>query len=720
MKCIVFGALSRRIKSMKMNPYFKVGASGSKTLTTLVLASGVFALPLMGQNLALNPGIENGTGSDADNWIEISAPGPTAMAAVQRVATDANSGTYSMYLESVGGTDAGANAEMQQATSAGTAVAGATYDLSFFVKGSGGVSTVVEYEVQWLDSDGSDGGGVKGSTGAIDITTSVTAAYTQITAPGLTPAADSDAALIAIRAKVGAVTTDTTAVYVDDVAFQPNPALALPFNGGFELDDTSAADAAQWNEVSGATTTTTRSTIDPASGTASAYMTVDNTGTPAADPAFIDQTSPTYLVDDSATYDLTFESKVDSTDFTGIDIFAQVQWLDNSPGGVGFLGQTLQSLIAFGPGLTTNYQTFTLSGLTPPAGANTVTIRFQLSPGPVQDIVNGFYVDDVSLTSQGSVTPDQLTVCIEQGTVLSWTPTAGNLYQPQESSDGTNWVDIGSQIMGGAVSSLFEAEAAEFYRVQEQSTVIFNDAQNGGFEDGVAADADSWGEVGSQQPERFDGDARTGTYSMRILSQNDLLGSPNTSEVQQNVSAAGGLVPLDGSSYDLSFWAKKVDLGAISGVSYVQRYKLSWLMPDPQLPIDAFPFTDFQGGDGEWVKITATDLVPPTGTEGAFIQIFGNTGAVADVEAAGGVLIDDVELIVTEPGFSEPTTVASSTAAGVQLSWETSNGTSYDVTSSADLTSFPTTEASVMGDGSTATYHEAIVDAAKFFQVVEN
>ncbi|MDB4272812.1 PEP-CTERM sorting domain-containing protein [Akkermansiaceae bacterium] len=169
-------------------------------------------------------------------------------------------------------------------------------------------------------------------------------------------------------------------------------------NSGFE--NGTAADADDWLELG---TGTARSDISPRTGGFHAYMSVSNPSTnPPGTANFIEQAGPANIIDNALNYDLSFYAKVDSTDFTGQDIFFQILWLDadGSDGG-GVKGETLTQLIP--AGISTTYQEFGIPNMDAPDGSDSFLLRFQLSAGAVPDITQGFSVDDASL---GAVVPE--------------------------------------------------------------------------------------------------------------------------------------------------------------------------------------------------------------------------------------------------------------------------------------------------------------------------
>ena len=205
------------------------------------------ALSASAAQVLLNTSFENGTGGDADNWNEIQASGdPTnATPTAARVQSNPHTGLYSMQLSytntSTPGT--GSNAEVQQLTSPpGVVNPGEMYNLSFFAKqvGALGDGTVGFYRVAFLDSDGSDGGGEKGSTGLQQYQGQlVDGQYQQITLNNILVPATADAALVSIQLAGGAVPNASGLVYIDDVTLTnniPEPtSLALLGLGGLGL-----------------------------------------------------------------------------------------------------------------------------------------------------------------------------------------------------------------------------------------------------------------------------------------------------------------------------------------------------------------------------------------------------------------------------------------------------------------------------------------------------
>lgn len=703
------------------------GRLPSRALPSLAVALGAalsLVLPTQAQNYVFNPGFEEGSAEDATTWNQIEVSGGTmgATAMVDRVMSDAQTGDYSMLLDVVGATDWGPNAEVQQQTAVGSVVTGQTYRFGFSSKGFAGPGTVASYDLLWFDGDGSDGGGVKGSAfGTLNF--AMGGSYALNSHTGLVPAAGSDSVLIQIRVLTGAFDGAIGNASIDDVYFEPETPIAnFLANGGFE--DGTGADADNWNELgAGATSTVGRSTNEPASGTAHAYMEVDNTVTQAGAAVYVDQTLGARLIDPSLLYDLSFQAKSDSTDFTGMNLFVQVQWLDQdgSHGG-GVVSETLESLISYGPGLGTSYQAFSLTGLNPTAGADSVTVRFQLSAGADPGLDNGLLVDDVVLASAGAAPVEDFTAEIQQGTVVSWAPmNADSTYQVQESPDNINWTNLGPAFSGTDTDKAFDADGpAAHYRVEETGTVVTESALNGGFEAEGVPDplcALNWecvqpapaGNFGDYLPTRITSDFRSGTASMQLKVVNDL-GNPTKSLILQNVFAQGGSI-VPGADYTFSFWAKQIS----SGVSYVQGYAVKWLAPGGAVLAET-GFQPFTGGSGTWNEVSIATTAP-AGAESALIEIAAETGAVPGPTAEGEVLIDDVSLVTSGGGS---TTILPATAGpGVGILWDTTADVDYQVKSSTTLSGFTNLGGVITGDGNQASAADTIDGPANFYIVEE-
>jgi hypothetical protein len=136
----------------------------------------------------------------------------------------------------------------------------------------------------------------------------------------------------------------------------------------------------------------------PASGSFATRLSVDfvnNTETAAA--TFIQQITSVGSINNTLNYNLTFDAKVDSLDFTGINIFYKLVFLDqDASDGGGVKGEFLNPFVA---DLGTSYSTISFLDIDAPAGSDSAEIIIQLAQGPVAGIQNTLYVDNVSLAA---------------------------------------------------------------------------------------------------------------------------------------------------------------------------------------------------------------------------------------------------------------------------------------------------------------------------------
>jgi hypothetical protein len=153
------------------------------------------------------------------------------VATVQRVAEQALDGAYSekFFVNYI--SETGTKAEILQQTTVGLVTPGTVYDFSFFAKGYAGPGVVGFYQVQWLDGDGSNGGGVKGVGPSTQFGTSLTSVYQEFKQTDLIAPAGADCAYISIHLDGGAFSGSTGYMYVDTVVPEPATISILALGG---------------------------------------------------------------------------------------------------------------------------------------------------------------------------------------------------------------------------------------------------------------------------------------------------------------------------------------------------------------------------------------------------------------------------------------------------------------------------------------------------------
>ena len=457
-------------------------------------------------------------------------------------------------------------------------------------------------------------------------------------------------------------------------------------NPGFEQPN-----GATWSPVFGGGTTTY--TYPSTGGNPGGYGVMTNTGGWGIWVA--NGNSPLTLGQLSLTVGQTYNFTVDMKILSGTNL-GKLK-LEYAEGGD--TGEMTATKIGDG----TSWATYTFP-VTIPSGKTALKIV------PIAGANSSVGFDNFAVSPPPAPLPPQATIA--SATKLTWTPLSTvNSYQPQKSTDGVVYTNLGSAIVGNAVSSTFEAGKSPFYRVMESTPGTQEAAFNGGFEDEGfdALDADGWEVAQSQPALRILTDAHSGTASMQIQVLN-AADESNGSELSQNVLNAGGSITT-GSSYTLSFWAKQIS----SGPSYVQEYRVSWLATGGAEVVAGAWQSLPSNSLGVWTQKTLTGLVAPAGAVTAFIQIVGKTGAVAG--GFGEVLIDDVSLSAS--GFSTPTLIASSTAPAVEISWPSTTGKSTQVQSSLDLSNWSNFSTVVPGDNTIKAVYDSVVNPKKFYKVGE-
>jgi hypothetical protein len=318
-----------------------------------------------------------------------------------------------------------------------------------------------------------------------------------------------------------------------------------------------------------------------------------------------------------------------------------------------YTGGTLSSVAVYanppaGPGQTT-----------PPAPAFTVSSGLSgigaLSVlGVVHQAGTSLTVDEVRVgATYASVVganltptvPTTLALTVAAAKKVSWSGYSTNFYQPQSSTDGFNWNNLGSVLYGTNVNSVYDLSPVNFYQVEEILPATTEILQDGGFEisDGGTG-AFYWPSGGSQLPTRITTDFYDGTASMQLFVTNTTA-TAQTCDLQQNNINDGGPGVVGGNTYTFSFWAKSLGKNPAGG--YVQQYKLTWLDAGSAV-VGAVGFNNFTAGNGSWAQVTTGPVVAPATAVNVLVDIRIATGGITN--DFGGVLVDDASLSATTPG----------------------------------------------------------------------
>ena len=353
-------------------------------------------------------------------------------------------------------------------------------------------------------------------------------------------------------------------------------------------------------------------------------------------------------------------------------------------------------------------------------GTNTFTLTFEFAMGAVPGSGGSIAVDNIIVKTNLPAPPVPFAATIKTGKAVSWVPPATfDAYQPQKSSNGTVFTNLGPLVLGSTQSSVFDAPGSPFYRVIQSTPFVQDIVFNGSFFEEFPPDsniADGWVLAGSQAPARLATGGRSGPcMQLKVLNAAD---EANTSILLQNTANAyndatgsptlGTVTP--GRTYQLEFYAKQIS----AGLSYQQSYSLRFLASGGAIVAsvnDVF-FNPTVGGD--WTRYSST-LVAPAGAVSAFIEFSARTGAVTNGQ--GEVLLDDFKLTAT--GFNTlPTPLAATAVNAAEVSWPSALGKNYQVQSSGDLSVWADFGGVVPGDGSILAVYNAMVDPKKFYRVI--
>ena len=305
---------------------------------------------------------------------------------------------------------------------------------------------------------------------------------------------------------------------------------------------------------------------------------------------------------------------------------------------------------------------------------------------------------------------------IVQGTLVNWTAaSAVNTYQAQESPDNSIWTNVGGVFTGNSVTSVFDASKSPFYQVLETTPpTLGNGVLNPGFEttDVSATPADNW-ITAPQFNATATSVASYGAFAphggLKML-QLDAATSVGGTPAEVGARSADFISVSPSTAYSLSFFAAN----QMTGASFVLGAKLRYY-DDFNVEIGLSAETEFGNVGAAWTQVTKPFTTP---VNAAYVKVdfFLRSGAVPSVQWV--TLIDDVVLLTPSiPGSS--TVLAATTSPGVEVSWLTLAGSSYQVKSSPDLSTWTNFGTSVSGTGAIFTVVDPNSAIKKFYRVLQ-
>ncbi|MEO5912990.1 MAG: hypothetical protein ABIS50_02075 [Luteolibacter sp.] len=317
--------------------------------------------------------------------------------------------------------------------------------------------------------------------------------------------------------------------------------------------------------------------------------------------------------------------------------------------------------------------------------------------------------------------PGAPSATINTGTLVGWTPTSeANSYQVQESTDGFNWSDVGTASTGTSVTSKFALGKAPFYQVIEKTAdQLGNGVPNPSFETTAVPSnfnpgAENWNivvapNVGASMTvgSSYGADVPHEGSQMLVIESSTAaegpVSPPNTDVRSDFFSVTGGV------TYTFSFYA----LNPIKVGGANPQYSFEFFNNSNVFIGNSY--TSFASVGSTWTKVEKT-FTAPAGT--AKMRI----GWIQAMGAGNGwqwvSLIDEVSL--PTPSVPGDEFVLEATAApAVEVTWDTLDGSVYQVKSSTNLSSWSDLGTSVIGNGSPYSIVDPISVTKKFYKVLQ-
>jgi hypothetical protein len=357
--------------------------------------------------------------------------------------------------------------------------------------------------------------------------------------------------------------------------------------------------------------------------------------------------------------------------------------------------------------------------LTVPDAATAPQIKFGLRPGAGSIVA----FDNVKIILPGP--PPPVVATIEQGTVVGWTVNdPDNTYQPQKRDAVEDpWTDIGGPVPGTSVPFAFEETASNFYQVLETTPGIpENGVLNPGFENLVTIEevtfAENWTVLSAADggtatiAESYPGgySPHSGTKMLVLESATPLTGPPPPpGPPAPNVAVScANFAVTENTTYDLSFWAAHVVKTGGANPQFILEFFGDFGFISNQI-------NSFATVGSTWTKVEKT-FTTPEGAVAMRILLIQALGA--DYAWQWVTLLDDFELLI--PGEGSVNENAATAGPGVEISWNTNSGKTYQVKSSGNLVDWSNFGSSVVGDGNIFSVADPITPpGVKFYRVGE-
>lgn len=366
----------------------------------------------------------------------------------------------------------------------------------------------------------------------------------------------------------------------------------------------------------------------------------------------------------------------------------------------------------------------TNSELEAPPGATKARVQVVLRQGDNFD-GGSMYFDDLSFRE---VIVTDFDPAFELGTVVTWArEDVSSRYQVQESENAIDWIDSGDPIEGTNPGTFFTTSPSMHYRVIESTlSSTGNGISNPGFELSGPAEHPGTGALDWSMAGAEDTDPSNGSVSISAASSSEafsprsgsrmLVIESSTPPAPASVIAPysdlrSTFIPVkENAAYELKFFAAHVEKTGGANPQTNIRY-----FDSASNFLGESGFQSFSSLGSDWTEVTHpfTTISGTAFVEVSWIQALGAGNGWKWV-----TLIDDVELLTDSlPGSDN--VVTATVADGYRISWNTTLGRTYQVTSGDDLIDFSTVDGDYAGTGLRMQHAGPIDGDRRFYRIKE-
>jgi fibronectin type 3 domain-containing protein len=300
--------------------------------------------------------------------------------------------------------------------------------------------------------------------------------------------------------------------------------------------------------------------------------------------------------------------------------------------------------------------------------------------GGYSPIIDEIRIGDVYGDVSGYVPPSAPTIpttlglSVQQVEQVSWTANSSDSYQPQRSTDGSTWSNVGGVLQGSAVTSVYDSSPAPFYRVLDYTSGTGNAAYNGSFEildSNYGTGASGWNNFGNG----FDGNGNsinsyvtnqwgpvTPVNGTNLLYMEGITANPGVAGFNVEVDSDLFPIPNGGVNYPVTFSScNPLNIGCN------QQYEIGFY-DSTGANISYSGWLAIGAGTGTTWQTISNNFAAPANA--AYMTIYFLQACGAGSGWDNVTLIDNVQVLYTQPGTTNvltPTTQSATVfAATVQ------------------------------------------------------